>query len=152
MISYQVEKFKDIYDELKELYPFHYKEVGVNQEYIPLDPDVDAYQSLENLGMLHIITIRDSGKLVGYHKAIVMNHLHFKSTKTAYTDLYYLLPEYRKGFTGVKLFKMWEECMRELGVKKLYSMTKLKKNNSPIFDRLNFERVEHIYTKYIGDK
>lgn len=152
MISYQVEKYEDILEELLELYPIHYDEVGMDKEHIPLDPDIDAYIALQNNGMLHILTVRDDKKLVGYHKAFICDHIHFKSTKVAYTDLYFLLPEYRKGFIGVNLFRILEGKMKELGVKKIYTMTKVKKDNSALFDRLGYNKAEYAYTKYIGEE
>lgn len=151
MISYQEERYEEIVDELVELYPLHYEEVGMDKEHIPLDPDLGQYQYLQDLEILHIMTVRDSGKLVGYHKSFVCPHIHFKSTLVAYTDLYFLLPEYRKGFIGVNLFRILEDKLKAKGVKKIYSMTKVKKDNSPLFDRLGYTLAEYAYTKYIGD-
>lgn len=151
MISYQVEDYEDILDELLELYPLHYEEVGMDKEHIPLDPDIDQYIALQKVGMLHILTVRDGRRLVGYHKAFLCNHIHFKSTQVAYTDLYFLLPEYRKGFVGVNLFKEVERLLKEMGIKKIYTMTKVKKDNSALFKRLGYTKAEYAYTKYIGE-
>lgn len=152
MISYQEEKYEDILEEILELYPLHYEEVGMDKEHIPLDPDIDQYIALEKADILHLLTVRDDGKLIGYHKAFICDHIHFKSTKVAYTDLYFLLPEYRKGFIGVNLFKILEGKLKSLGVKKIYTMTKVKKDNSALFDRLGYVKAEYAYTKYIGDR
>ena len=152
MISYRVEEYEDILEELLELYPLHYNEVAMDKKEIPLDPDIDAYIALQNTGVLHILTVRDDEKLVGYHKSFICNHIHFNSTKVAYTDLYFLLPEYRKGFIGINLFKILEGKMKELGVKKIYTMTKVKKDNSALFNRLGYTKAEYAYTKYIGEE
>jgi len=151
VITYQVEDYEDILEELTELYPLHYDEVGMDKEHIKLEPNVDAYRRLRSNGALYIVTVRDGDKLVGYHKIIVSYHLHFKSLKAAYTDLYFLLPEYRKGFVGINLFKFSEEEMKKIGVKKLYTMTKVKKDNSALFQRLEYVQAEYAYTKYIGE-
>lgn len=152
MITYREEKYSDILEEILELYPHHYEEVGMDKEYIPLDPDIGQYLALEEQGILHLLTVRDNEKLVGYHKAFIVPHIHFKSTLVAYTDLYFLMPEYRKGFTGINFFKILEGKLKKLGVKKIYTMTKVKKDNSALFNRLGYTLAEYAYTKYIGDK
>jgi len=50
-----------------------------------------------------------------YHVAIVSGHLHYLSTMHAITDVYFLLPAYRKGFAVIRLFQCIEAAMSELG-------------------------------------
>ena len=152
MITYQVEKYEEILEEILPLYPLHYDEIAMDKEHIPLDPDIGQYLHLEQVGVLHLFTVRDNEKLIGYHKAFIVPHIHFKSTLVAYADLYFLLPEYRKGFTGINFFRILEGKLKELGVKKIYTMTKVHKDNSALFDRLGYTLAEYAYTKYIGDE
>lgn len=152
MIRYQEEKYEDILDEILELYPLHYNEVAMDKEHVPLDPDIGQYLHLEEVGVLHILTVRDGDRLIGYHKAFVVPHIHFKSTLVAYTDLYFLLPEYRKGYIGINFFRILEGKLKDLGVQKIYTMTKVHKDNSALFKRLDYTLAEYAYTKYIGDE
>jgi N-acetylglutamate synthase-like GNAT family acetyltransferase len=70
------------------------------------------------------------------------------------TDVYFILPEYRKGRTGIRLFKRVEEEMKRIGVQKLFTSAKLHTadgKSGRLFEYLGFSATETVYTKYIGD-
>src|SRR5262252_3896370 len=69
-ITYQVEPWECYYPECQALWLAHWIEVALTQAEVPLDPDVDRYQALADAGQLHILSMRDAGKLVGYHVTI----------------------------------------------------------------------------------
>ena len=73
--------------------------------------------------MLKIFTVREHRKLVGYYIAFVTPSLHCKGLPQAIADVVYLHPDYRKGFTGYKLFKFAEQCLIEDGIKVLHLTT-----------------------------
>jgi len=149
MIVFGVEKYEDVIDEMKVYYPLHYDELASNHE-IELDPDYEAYLKLKDF--LHVVTVRDSdcdNKLVGYHISIVMPHLHYRKSLTAHTDIYYLHKDYRKGLAGINMLKYMEKSVKEIGVERIYMMTKTNLNRGKILDRLGYSEKEHIYTKMI---
>lgn len=150
MITYQVEKIETVREETAALLSLHWQELGLDHERIPLDADHARYEDLERQGILHIVTVRDMGKLVGYHIALVTPHLHYKSTLHAITDIYFLLPEYRQGRIGIKLFQFVEQDLRARGVKRLLTSNKLHLDIGKIFDYLGYKEVERLYSKYIG--
>lgn len=149
-IKYAVECWTDIESELSEIFPEHWKEIALDKNAIQLEPDYLRYRMLDQADILKIVTVRDSERLVGYYVSIVTNNLHYASCKTAYCDIYFLLPQYRQGFVGINLFKFMEQEMKKIGVKKIFTMTKVHKDNSALMKRLGYSWVEKIYSKLIG--
>lgn len=149
-IQFQIEKWRDALPEMEPILVQHWQEIALGHDKVPLDIARDRYQALCDSGALHIVTARDQGVMVGYHVAIISGHLHYMSTMHAITDVYFVLPAYRKGFTGIRLFKYVEAAMRNLGVKKLITGTKLHLDMGKILRRLQYQPTETVYTKYIG--
>lgn len=149
-LTYQIENWFDCKEEIKLLIPGHWEEVAMYKDEIELDFWFEKYDEMALAGQLHIITVKDDNKIVGYYWAKVMPHLHYKNSLTAYTDMYYLHPKYRKGFNGVNLFKFYEESMKKLGVQRIITSCKTSLDMSKVFDRLKWDRAEIVYTKLIG--
>jgi GNAT superfamily N-acetyltransferase len=152
-ITYQVEDWNDYFPEVWPLWIRHYKEVALDQEYISLDPDIDRYQSYADAGQLHILSMRDQGRLVGYHTSIISSHLHYKSTLMAFVDLFYVLPEYRKGMAGVRLFREAERTLKMHGVRRIQTATKLHDglDISRLLARLGYTHAEAAYHKLLKE-
>jgi len=149
MITYQVERYYLVIDEIKTLFENHWEEVSGNPE-IPLNPNYDRYLELDKLEMLHMVTARNDGKVIGYHVSMIMPHLHYQQSITCFTDIFFIHKDYRHGFTGIKLFKFLEESLKEKNVQRIYMGTKLKLDIGPILERLGYKAIERIYTKMIG--
>lgn len=151
MITFQKESFIKLMPELPAIFYAHWKEVALDQDIIPLDPDWDQYAFLEMNKMLHTMTVRDDGILIGYYNVIVRNHLHYKTTLHAWSDLVYLLPEYRNSgagllSTGYKLIRRTNTMLKKLGVKKSYLMTKSYIPLNMLTEFMNYRDTERIYT------
>ena len=80
MITYQQEFLESVRDDAQPLLEAHWQEIALNKDIVPLDPDWDAYEQLEEEGKLFIFTARDGGQLAGYFVVIVAPHIHYKST------------------------------------------------------------------------
>jgi L-amino acid N-acyltransferase YncA len=150
-VNYQVERWSQCCAELLSIVYEHWKEIALDQERIPLDPDSNYYKTLDEQGVLHIVTARDEGKLVGYYVSLVRTHPHYQGTLFGLVDLYFILPEYRLAHTGLELFKAMEQSLKERGVKSLISTTKAHYNLTPLFKRLDWEPVGTLFQKWIGD-
>lgn len=150
MISYQIEDFRQALPEMEKLFPVHWDEVAIDKDIVPLNMWYEQYNRMHAEDKLHIVTVRDGDKLIGYHWSIVTPHLHYHDCLTAYTDGYFLLPEYRKGRNGINLFKFAEETLQKKGVRKMYVGSKIKHDKSAIFEMLGWTLVEKYYCKYIG--
>lgn len=147
---YQVERWRDLKREMLPLLTRHWREVALNHAEVPLDIDHERYEELDECGALHILTVRRNGLLIGYHVAIVTTHLHYKSTLHGITDVYWIAPECRHGVTAIRMFQAVERELQKLGVRKLFTATKLHMDQGPLFERLGYKPVERLYAKLIG--
>ncbi len=151
MITYQVENWSDVQKEMAPLWVKHWEEVALNRDKMPLAPDFDRYDFMEQKGFLHIVVARKAGEIVGYHFTIVGPHLHYVTTLCGQTDIYYIAPEHRTGRTPLRLFQHVEKTLKDRGVKKLFTGTKLSLDAGPLFQFMGWSPTETLYTKYIGD-
>lgn len=113
-IYFQREMSQDLWPEIGPLLEQHYDEVAKFKD-IPLEPDVDAYNAMEEAGKLRCFTARDCGKLIGYVVFICGSHLHYKSLRTAMQDVLFLSPEARKGTTALRFFDFFEKRLQAEG-------------------------------------
>lgn len=150
-VKYQQEFLSSVSEEIKPLLNSHWEEIALNKGKIKLNPDWEVYQSLEDQGKLKIFTARGEGKLVGYFVVVVGVNMHYKDHLFASNDIIYLSPEHRKGFTGIKLIKFAEKCLKEDGVSVLTINTKVHQPFDRLMDFLKFRKVERVYSKYLGD-
>lgn len=150
-ITYQVESMSECVEEMSGLWDLHWQEIALDRQKIKLEPDVQTFQMLEDAGQLVIVTVRNDSQLVGYHVSLVRSHLHYKSSLTAYVDMYFLHPDYRGGMAGYKMFKFVEKALRARGVDRIYSGTKLHKDMGRLFERLGYSETERLFVKWIGD-
>jgi hypothetical protein len=151
MITYAVEDWFEVREEMAPLWVKHWEEVALNRDKMPLSPDFDNYDTMNRLGMLHIVVARKAGEIVGYHFTIVRPHLHYVTTLCGQTDIYFIAPDHRTGRTPLRLFQFVEKTLKERGVKKLFTGTKLSLNAGPLFEFMGWHPTEMLYTKYIGD-
>ena len=143
-LTYQRERLVEIIHDLPALFAAHWVELGSEDE---LEPDWVRYAGMDASGVLHCLTVRDEGKLVGYFFALITPSLHYKSLLTAYSDGFFLLPEYRKGMAGVKLLTLAEKYLAELGVKTVYLVTRVGHGYGNLLTRLGFAPFEEIHRK-----
>jgi hypothetical protein len=151
-LSIQVEKFYEIARELPPLFERHYREIALDQDSIPLDPDWDRYFMLALNGMLHVCTARSGSVLVGYIFNLVGPHLHYRSTLHAEIEMFWLDPAYRGGSFVLKWFRQNEATLKELGVKKVGVATKNGYKDGRvglIFKRLGYRPVETTWAKVL---
>jgi len=148
MIKFTPRLFSELLaDGMAEKWPVHYSQLS--DKVFPLEPDYKKYNTLQDLGMLWCLGVYDDEKLIGYAVFIVSTHLHYASAKHAMEDLYWIDEEYRKGFTGVRLFKEIENGLKQIGVQKIILGTKTKADVGRIFERLGYKQFECLYGKAI---
>lgn len=151
MIEYKVEKLEECLEEIKPLLLDHYKEVAMYQDKIELAPDYDKYFSMEELGMLHIVTARDDGLLIGYFASFLINHIHYSNNVYAVNDILFIDKKYRNSKTGLGLFKFAESSLKEAGVSVMTVHMKTAIPFDSLCEGLGYDYAERNYTKYIGD-
>ena len=149
MIEFREEGYDDVINEILPLLEGHWQEIALNQDTIKLNPDYEQYKVLFKAGAMRMVTAREDGKLVGYCICLIRPHIHYKDSITATNDIFYIHPDYRKGMTGVKLFKAVEAIMKSHGVQRIMMMTKRHKDVGAIFERLGYTEAERVFTKVI---
>lgn len=152
MITFQQEKWLDCVDEMRLIWPEHWASLALNQNEISLGVDEAKYAGGDAAGVLHLITARADGKLVGYYYGMLMSHLHYKDAGLmCYTDVYYLQPQHRRGGAGARFLVAVMESLKAQGVVKLYMSTKVHQDNGALFERLGMKCSDRIFTKMLGD-
>lgn len=150
-ITYQQESLTTCKVDIKDLLVKHWEEIALNKDVIKLNPDWEAYHSLEDNGSLKIFTARSDGKLIGYFVVICRKHLHYVDHVFAFNDILYLDQDYRNGFTGAKLMKFAEKCLKEDGTSVLVVNTKRHKPFDSLLEWLGYKHIENIYSKLLRD-
>jgi hypothetical protein len=150
-LTFQEESWRKVAKEIWTPMLDHWHEVALNQDKIKLAMDYEAYARKEEEGKLATVTARDGSKLAGYATAFIDNHMHYRHTLHGWYDGYYILPEYRNGFNGLKLLGLLEVVCKERKVQKLVAGTKVEHDASTLFERMKWKQAEKLFTKYIGD-
>lgn len=150
-IKYQQESLVTCKKDAVQLLEKHWQEIALNKDVIKLNPDWEAYCFLEDCGHLKIFTARSDEILIGYFVVICRKHLHYVDHVFAFNDVLYLDKDYRKGFTGAKLIKFAEKCLKEDGVSVLVVNTKRHKPFDSLLEWLGYKHTENIYTKLMRD-
>lgn len=147
---FAVEKYRAIWEEgEKGLFNKHWEDLAIDKV-IPWDLNHKLYEQMESSGMLHCVTARNNGKIVGYHVGILGPHLHYRTAgMMCYEDMYYLLPEFRAGGTGARFFMFIETALREIGITKWFVSCKKHQDHSQLFVGLGFRLQDLGFTKLL---
>lgn len=148
-LAIQVENFGDVIGEMKPLFQRHWEELALDKETVPLDPDWARYAAMEAQGQLSTVTVRCRGELVGYAIMIVTPGLHYRSTLHGVMDMFWLAPEHRGHFGGIRLFKRVEAELKRRGVRRIFVGSKLHRDTSRLFTALGYWPIEHWFSKMV---
>lgn len=154
-LTFQWERLPAIARELPPLFKRHYDEIAVDKERKPLEPDWPRYYDLALLNILHVLTARADGRLVGYVFTQVTTHLHYASVRLCVLDMYWLDPLYRQGWNGVRMLRQAVEDMKKEGVQWMAAPVKEHFERERggvgiILKRLGFSVQDVVYTKFLG--
>lgn len=151
MITCHVESFTDRIDELKQIIPMHYEELALNKDKVPLSPQWDIYKQRDAMGGVLFMVMREAGEMIGYFIGFIAPGLHYSTCLTCTMDIFYIRPDKRgSGLPGIKLFREVEKELKRRGVDRWFCGSKTKADASALFERLEFDRVEVYYSKWIG--
>lgn len=152
MILIREEPFTEsLLAEVANLTQDHWDEVANFKDTIQLAVDVERYIALGSKKSCRAYVMRDEGVLVGYMTVLIDTHLHYKDDLFAFVDTIFIDITYRKGATALSFMKTVENQMNLHGVKVMSYHIKVKADYPAIFKRLKFEKVEHIYSKLLGE-
>jgi len=146
-MKYQQELVQTFAPDMKEIGQRDWEEVQHNAKTSKLNPDVESYSLLEERGQLYIFTCRDDGVLAGYFTAFVIPDLHSKGSMRVVNDAIFLDKPYRKGFTGIRLIKFAEDCIKADGYRMLSISTTEQNPIDPLMVRLGYSKVSTTFEK-----
>ena len=157
-IRYQRERARELWPEILPLLELHWQEIATYAD-IPLDPDVERYNSMDDAGFLRCYTARgerveDAGKeirhidLIGYSVISVAANLHYRSSKIAMQDVLFVHPDYRRTEAGIGLIRFTEASLCAEGVQVVYQHQKIAHPAlGVVLKRQGYEEVERIWAK-----
>jgi hypothetical protein len=146
MITFQKEAPMPFADEAMQLFKNHYDEIAERTDVIELDPNMEQYDVLFKKDMLEIHTIRDDGKLIGYSLWFITNHIHYKKSITASSDVLYISPNYRKGMLGYKFIKWTTEEIKKRNPQRIIFHVKPFLDYGRLLERIGGNFFEKIYS------
>lgn len=148
LTTFQVEPVEKFVLEATPLIYEHWQELGLDLD-LRGDPDFDKMAMLEKAGLWHVLTVRHEVKLVGYLWALLVTHLHYRSSgPMLIVDAYYLSPEHRRG-SGVGLLKFMEAFAKEKQAIKIYLTCKVHRDQTKLFEALGYRLSDYAFTKRI---
>ena len=147
MILVQREKYSDVIDYLNALSTVMTKETDIGHSYTP-DVDHDQFLSMEDIGLLCVITARKDDDIVGFHISSIQNDIFYKSIKTAFVLFYFLDKNHRGNGNGLKMFKFADDEFKRKGAERAFMSRKIHINNEKLFAELGYTKIESNYEKY----
>jgi hypothetical protein len=145
-IEYKIREPKECFDEISQMFQKHYEELSVTKQF-NLNPDFITYWEADKRKILKVVTCENNNEIIGYIVYFIGLNLHYKDCLLATEDIYYLKPEYRKGSTGIKMFKFAEKYLKSIGVNMIKYSTKVHLDNSRLFEFLGCEFTEKVFLK-----
>ena len=146
MTEFACEPVWTLWDEVLPLLREHWQEVARFKD-IPLNPAIEKYNAMAEVGLFKTYTARDSGELVGYAAYFVAPNMHYQSSLQATQDVIFLRETHRKGMTGYRLIKYADEQLKQIGVEVVYHHVKEKLDFGLLLMRLEYQPVERIWAR-----
>ena len=152
-VEYRWERLGDIFTEIVPLIRKHWQEVDWFEGQLPLDPDWKQALDLDRAGVLHLLTVRVDGLLIGYIYSYLLSSVFF-SLPWATVQGFWIDPIRRSGWTGVKLFRENERGLRARGARAISIEVLLKiaperGTVGRILTRLGYTPVGQMYAKVL---
>ncbi|MGX5882651.1 hypothetical protein MJS38_14790, partial [Burkholderia gladioli] len=150
MITFNIERFSEVYGEMLPLLHEHYGEISTHKDHgVPLEPQIEAYRAREADGTLLMVIGRSEGEIVAYFVGFVAPALHYRSCLTCTPDIFFVEQTRRGAMIGAQMFRFVEQELRRRGVKRWAVGCKVAHDASALFRHLDFEPVEMTFEKWL---
>jgi GNAT superfamily N-acetyltransferase len=152
MITFDIEPFSRVYDEMRPLLEKHYAEISTHKDHgVPLDPQVEAYRAREADGTLLMVIGREMGQIAAYLVCFIAPALHYQSCLTCSPDIFYVEPSRRGLEIGAQMFRFTEQELRRRGVKRwaVGNKVQFEAAAGALFRAQGFAPVETIHEKWL---
>ena len=109
-------------------------------------PDREAFNQLQDAGMLASFTVKSDDIIIGYCMVQVFNSLHQADSVRGIVDNIYVTHAHR-GQCGRKLIAFVSEQLLSFGVTDLYHLVPVSLNWGAVLKRQGFTHIEDVYHK-----
>jgi hypothetical protein len=156
MTTLAVEKLADLvkvddkghsgWPEFEALLKQHWQEIAKFKELMTLNPHLPRYLQIEREGRLHLVVMREDGRMVGYSMhLIVKGHPHYRHLTTAEDDIHYLVPKLR-GRGAHEDMRVFALCtLAERGVHFVTARTKVGHPHETTLRRIGYVPFDMVY-------
>lgn len=127
----------------------HYAEIAHYKD-IALDPDVEKYVRLDEMGILRVFTIRVIGSqdLIGYCVFSISTSLHYRRTLVAAQDVLFITKEHRG--LGREFISWCDTELKKSGVIAVYHNVKAAHDWSHVLTDMGYALVDKVYSKRLN--
>lgn len=151
-MKYDIETFHSVENELKKYNQEHWEEASFLATSFPCNPDDETAAMLSDLGVLHFITARHEGRLVGYMSFSVHRHPHSRDVFVAYNERTFVDKSFRKQNVATELLYKAEEFLYNSGVKVVYVGCPDGTGMESLLGNSGYKPTEVIMTKVLGEE
>ncbi len=147
------ETYEQSVDDIRGLLASHWREAGRDHSAVPMSVDWKTYEGMAHKGQLLIIAARDGRQLVGYAVWFIIPHVNYQHTPHVTSNIYFILPEYRKGGLLSRMTDLCEErALARAGGKVVRLIQRSKDPNiDAMLTRRGYVPVERSFEKLIGN-
>lgn len=142
-VSFQEERFEDVWTEARPLIEKHAAEVGCLKD-LPLHPNLEAYAKAAEAGFTRVYTMRADRELLGYCVMCVSPHLHWSQTKWAIQDVLWVDPRYR-GRKAIAFIVEIDEALAAEGVNAISRFSTNERPYGRTLERLKYRALGTTY-------
>lgn len=154
-LMFREERFSWLRYEANNLFVGHYLEASADLS-VPLEVNWALYEHLEQANLEVCVVARRDSVAVGYAVYFIVPHLHYDQL-VAENDIFYLAPEERHGWVGLRLFRHAERLLRERGVDEMIGRVKQhvkpgrgRSDLGPMFEFMGYRPIETVYRKRLS--
>lgn len=151
MITFTQESIVDLYLERRDLIEDHYEEAPFYED-IPVQPQLDFYQQLDDQGNYFLLVARIDGEVVGYISYVICPLIQFDDQIIADMELIYTAPEARGTGIGTQLLEEAEKLLVDnYGATVASIRSKSDSSIRGFAELMGYTEKEVMFTKRIGD-
>jgi GNAT superfamily N-acetyltransferase len=147
---FSVEKFQDVYAELRPLLDEHYDEISIHKQMgYELEPNVPLYRAMQDADQLMMMIGRLEGQIFAYFVAFVRPSIHYGGCMEGIGDIFYVEPTRRGLEHGKALFAATRAELVRRGVKCWMAGEKLAFPCGDFFAGMGFEPFERKWVLWL---
>jgi len=154
MMTFHVEHLKDCWDEFHALCLEFYASRDARE---PVQFKQERYLQYQDAGVMHLLTARDSGRMVGLFTFYLVESMHTQ-LPVIREDLLYLTPSHRKGRNALRFMQYCEGYARSLTTadRPIQVILQTEQGNESgikgLLTYLEYVPMAVIYTKYLSPR